>query len=297
MSSNIERAVLPSLVFFNPTENCLDWLKSYIKKRPVVDCGSGVGRLSLGLLKRKIKAVPIDICLREDVELSPLLMDVLDFQFALNSVGIIARPCRGCWIHNTIDKVIEKEGEILYIELQKHYDQDLKPLKSKYLLKKVYEDASDDGEYIYSIKSFERERVKMKTFSLLFCKLQGNFWYLSDGDKWRNSAGGYMPKRDEDIIVETIEAESFDDLDWTKTNILKPESNIGWLSRHGKFYGCGYMGHDTVAYYILKKDVLELENTGWVRILGKNDYYCEKRLSPEQRNFLSIKGHLISEDD
>ena len=285
------------IVFYNPTEECLNWMVKYINKRKVIDCGSGVGRLSSKLMKRCVSVTPVDFFLKDCLEAYPVQIDAVDFPYPENPLVIIARPCRGDWIHQVIKKVVENNGEVLYVGLQKHYEEDLEPLESRYLLEKLYDNAGDDGEYIYSIKSKKscKEQVE-RVFCLVYDEGAGSSWWESDGDQWRNSAGGWMPKRDNDVVLEECEAKDFGSLDWTKTYLLKPDSNMGWLSRAGRFYGCSYMDHDLLAYYVLRKDVSELEDTGWVRVLH-DGFECQERLSPEQRNFLQTRGHIVGEDD
>lgn len=141
------------IVFFNPTEECLDWMVKYINKRSVIDCGSGVGRLSSKLMKRHISVVPVDLFLKDCLEAYPIQINAVDFPYPEFSLVVIARPCRGNWIHQVIRKVLESNGEVLYVGLQKHHEEDLEPLEDKYLLEKVYDNAGDDNEYVYSIKS------------------------------------------------------------------------------------------------------------------------------------------------
>ena len=121
-------------------------------------------------------------------------------------------------------------------------------------------------------------------------------WYIRDGDKWRNSSGGYCFRSDKDKIIKRVEAADWDDLNWMLTGILVKDSNSGWLSRRGKFYGCHSTDHDLVAYRILKSDVENLEKTGWVRVFG-GCWKCAKRLSAEQRNWLQLHSHILYEDD
>jgi hypothetical protein len=48
--------------------------------------------------------------------------------------------------------------------------------------------------------------------------------------------------------------------------LLDPWAYEGWLSPDGKFYGCGFYGHDDLAYALLRKSVAVLESEGWVRV-------------------------------
>lgn len=48
--------------------------------------------------------------------------------------------------------------------------------------------------------------------------------------------------------------------------LLDPWAYEGWLSPDGKFYGCGFYGHDDLAQALLRKTVGSLESEGWIRV-------------------------------
>lgn len=102
-------------------------------------------------------------------------------------------------------------------------------------------------------------------------------------------------KHKKDEVLEVAEAEHFTLLDWRKTPYYTPEANSGWLSREGRFYGCPNYCHDVLAWCVLGMKVPELERLGWVRIYSETWYVCSTRLSAEQRNYLSMSGHKVSE--
>ena len=131
-----------------------------------------------------------------------------------------------------------------------------------------------------------------------------------EGRKFISYMGGYNFGCKDDEILETVEAEDFESLDWSKTTLLIPDSDAGWLDRNGKFYGCRSEDHDVLAYFYLKKDVSELEKEGWVRVYGGPDTRAswvqsgwvqggrfDMKLSADQRNWLSLQGHEIGEWD
>jgi len=126
-------------------------------------------------------------------------------------------------------------------------------------------------------------------------------WWRLEVDRIFNWAGGYSFLGGDDVIYETVEAKSFEDLDWSKTYLNQPDSDAGWLDRNGRFYGCDSRDHDACAWFLLKKKVSELEKTGWVRVYGPPECYLtwtvQGRLSAEQRNWLSRRGYVIRDDD
>jgi hypothetical protein len=120
------------------------------------------------------------------------------------------------------------------------------------------------------------------------------YWMMENGEKWKHFLYGVLkPKHTKDIVAEVVTAEHPVFLDWAKTPLLDPESTVGWLTRCGRFYGCPMNHHDQLAYYVLDIKVSELESTGWVRIKDSRHIHCEKRMSEEQKNWLSHNGHKV----
>jgi len=127
--------------------------------------------------------------------------------------------------------------------------------------------------------------------------LFGISWFIDGGDKWHNYAGGFCPKSNDDEVLQTAEADDIHDLDWTLTDMISGKWDSGWIDRSGRFYGCNSQMHDTVADLVFNKTVKELEDQGWVRVYSKDEWICMKRLSAEQRNTLSRKGHIVNDND
>jgi hypothetical protein len=122
------------------------------------------------------------------------------------------------------------------------------------------------------------------------------YWVNDGGDFWLNINGGRTPKSKDDKVFETACGE-YEDLDHTKTGLKVKESKSGWLDREGRYYPCRYYEHDIYARLILRKTVKELERLGWVRINGKNDWRCEKRLNQTQLNWLYEHGYKVDDYD
>lgn len=134
------------------------------------------------------------------------------------------------------------------------------------------------------------------------------YWMVDLGEDWENSSGGYRPKREDDQILEKAWIEHYDDLDHTKTGLMRDESEAsgGWVDRDGKFYGCCYLEHDTLARLAIKKSVAELESQGWIRVWSMPDvilddwdrhYTCRIRMTAAQRNTMSRIGFPLKDDD
>jgi hypothetical protein len=132
------------------------------------------------------------------------------------------------------------------------------------------------------------------------------YWVRDIGSEsyWMNMVGGMIPKGKSDTILDTKIVESYDDLDWSVTGYLVTDTVCGWLSPEGKWYGCTNENHDLIADLILKRSRRELDRAGWVKVYGRKSnspggysWECERRLTPEQRNWLSYEGHTVRDSD
>jgi len=140
----------------------------------------------------------------------------------------------------------------------------------------------------------------------------------SDGDTWwheyaphphdgkmayLNFAGAGFHPSGKEKVLRRVTACRFRELDWKGTAMDQPGSDAGWLDRAGRFHGCYSFGHDMYARYMLKREVADLENTGWVRVYGlKNKelpwslgFRDGLRLSAEQRMWLDRNGHTVED--
>lgn len=144
------------------------------------------------------------------------------------------------------------------------------------------------------------EKDEVKTYYLVspgvskLEKPRPYYWSLDNGDNWIGVARGiWRQKHSDDVVVESAQAAHLTCLDWSKTPFYDNSLLSGWLSRDGGFYGCPEKYHDLAAYIIIGLKVKDLENTGWVRVHDSTRYVCEKRLSAEQKNWLSMNGFKI----
>lgn len=299
---------LPSNTFFNPTTKFIDWFVPLLKNKVVIEVGAGMGLLASKLQEKKLNIVAIDICNRDEECTHIIRQDAIKFKYPRNSIVIIARPNRGTWIYDMMEKAFnDGASKIYYIGLHKHIDEDIKSLP--FYFNEVYKNAGKNKEVVYEICKEKPKQGNLEKYHLIVthhipanpaCKPydMGPFWYqIEDGDKV-NLNGGFMPFDDKmDKILETVEAESWDDLDWMKTSLINDKYVSGWLDRHGKFYGCESMHHDFVMQMIFRMEVSDAEDKGWVRIYGKNDYACRKRISRDQYDYLKRQGFKVDEDD
>jgi hypothetical protein len=297
-----EQMSLPYNVFFSPTDEFLKWAKGYIRTHMVIDCGAGSGHLSANLKKYGMNVLPIDIYQRNKCDTPVIFSDSTTFNFPSRSIAIIARPNRGIWIRKTIDHALETTSAVLYIGIEEHYDEDLMPLLDDgYAVQALFNNAGKDGEGVFEIRKGGKKMSNKRTYCLVKYEICKNIfsvsWFEDGGDRWNNYAGGYCPKCKKDEILQTCKAEDIYELDWTLTDIINNKWDSGWIDRNGKFYGCNSRMHDTVVDLVFNKTVQEFEDTGWVRVYSKSEWVCRKRLSADQRNTLSRKGHIVRDDD
>ena len=83
-----------------------------------------------------------------------------------------------------------------------------------------------------------------------------------------------------------VEANSFEDLDWTDTEVLNRNSSFGWLDREGNFYGCDFACHDFQAQFIHKTTRRELETLGWIHISATNPDYPDTIFAEYRADYL-----------
>lgn len=113
----------------------------------------------------------------------------------------------------------------------------------------------------------------------MFVKYQ-NFWWeyredsSMDNARLYNIYGGYFCNADI-RAREIVYADSFQELDWSGTDVLNKNSRYGWVDRRGNFYGCSYESHELQAFLVHQSDKNELEKLGWIHISApsKKDAY------------------------
>ncbi len=122
------------------------------------------------------------------------------------------------------------------------------------------------------------------------------FWMRDGGDRWIHFVEGCWPfKSETDIVAEVVKTQDVTDLDWSRTPLFDSDSNAGWLSREGRFYGCPEKYHDKFAAYVLGIKVHDLERSGWARVLDSSSYTSTQNLSHEQNSWLAHKGYKVYE--
>ena len=119
------------MVFFNPTDEFVDWLVDRARDRIVIDVGCGEGALLTRLIDRNVKALGIEILpyATSDTRLITRIMPVdaekcSSLQTIENALVLFCRPCHGGFVGRTMCK-INPNNEVLYIGLKKNIMDDL----------------------------------------------------------------------------------------------------------------------------------------------------------------------------
>src|SRR3989304_4811526 len=93
------------------------------------------------------------------------------------------------------------------------------------------------------------------------------YWMRENDDQWVQFVKGiWPPKNDGDLIKLCDKVEDTSMLDWSSTWLYRPESNAGWLTREGRFYGCPTYYHDQLAKDVIGVKTPEAGGVGGGRV-------------------------------
>lgn len=159
------------IVFFQPDDNFVSWIKKYANGRIILDVGCGTGDLTILLNRAGARVVGIDPMMNYDGIVKEQMIDLaagISRPHFLNKkiedltslfVGrgeqvliIFARPSHGNYVHNTL-KLKDKNTEALYITkptVMEDFD-DLREFRKKATLI-PHEGRSTEQEQVWSIK-------------------------------------------------------------------------------------------------------------------------------------------------
>lgn len=296
------------MIFCKVDDRLCKEIHNLSKGKLIVDCGCGEG-----LFEKHMKELfphqsilSIDIRISDSALINNILhINCLELQVHEGMLPVFIRPCHSNFVSDFIEKNKSKVSQILYIGLKENIAIDLGDLEYTIISDWV----GQDGEQIYQIKG-ERyiEGELMNTYRRVFdrsvaehCgknvnemtledKNHESSWYLYSDNKKINRVGGYNFIRETDEVLEEVEAEDFEDLDWTNTFLNNPNEKCGWVSPDGKFYGCKSMDHINCIELVCKLSMSQAEKLGWAHLYYDKTYYCEKQLTIEQARTLSEKG-------
>jgi hypothetical protein len=294
------------MIFLQPDQKLVKFLRKYARGRTIIDCGAGECALEEAMKEKEV--ISLDLYPYEDTP--ALRWDCREFPFKHTHLPVFIRPCHDDFVHDTITKHIRRVDSILYIGLEKNLEIDLHGSYDVVAIENGW--TGPEGEKIYQVtETGVHTDDKLYTFMLVhgqYSKLP--CWYelkasLSPDRKPKirleNWSGGFCLLHEEDKVLKTQQANDFNCLDWKGTILDDPTQKGGWLSRHGRFYGCASQLHIRCALFHIKQEPTDLEKKGWVHIYSGGDagrdWICQKRLSASQRNWLSLNGYKVEEWD
>jgi len=288
------------MIFMEIDRSFMGKVTTIAKGRLIVDCGAGAGELQRCMPHGAVTSLDI----RPQTE-HVIMKDCTEWGFGRQQLPIFIRPCHGTFVEHTIRRAFELGAkECLYVGFEKNIEGDL---GREYRHLDVQEElgwVGPENERIFRIRS-NYGGNHIETFLKLEDKRYGFVWWArKEGDKIVNRHGGYQFLQSRIKVLEEVSAHDFDELDWSGTELIKEDSDAGWVSPDGTFYGCSSEDHDAYAQYVLKSTVESLQVNGWVRVYGEpgssawgSDWTKVGSLTAEQRNWLSEHGHHIGEFD
>jgi hypothetical protein len=119
---------LPGLTFFEPTVDGLIILAQLLKNKAVMEVGAGTGLLASKLQKSVPRYVPVDLLPREGTFTEVYVLDATRLSYLNIDIVVMARPCHGDWVHDTIMKALSDGCTVFYLGLPRNEDQDLQSL-------------------------------------------------------------------------------------------------------------------------------------------------------------------------
>lgn len=136
-------------VFFEPKQEFVEWVASNYGDKMIVEVGCGKAMPSAMLQKAGLNVISTDLYPPDDAMTKVFPMNAAQWPYMESQIGLLCRPCRGDWIHAAICKAVEGCGTMLYVGLDKHFDNDLAPLP--YNVERVLSDVGESGESLWRI--------------------------------------------------------------------------------------------------------------------------------------------------
>ncbi len=148
----IETTALLHLVFFEPTDEFIQFLKTFADGRPIIDVGAGCGLLAKRIHDEGMKVLAIDIIDRTEPVHPVHNLDATAMTFPAGCLPVMARPCHSEWIEETVRNAMQHLTQFIYVGLPRNFGKDLGPLRRHYQLRvqKGFV-AGKDGELVVCI--------------------------------------------------------------------------------------------------------------------------------------------------
>lgn len=117
---------LPNIKFFEPKPKFSKWMVEAFGKKQIYDVGCGVAHVARILSDAGMDVTAIDANYRDAEELEVEIADATTYNYARNSVVLLARPCHGFFTENVIEQALIKGvSAIIYAGKTKNARSDL----------------------------------------------------------------------------------------------------------------------------------------------------------------------------
>jgi hypothetical protein len=73
-------------------------------------------------------------------------------------------------------------------------------------------------------------------------------------------------EHDRDLLADPIAAAI--EMPMAADLLLKPDSESGWVSPDGRFWGCGSVEHEWLLHALVRRSVHDIGRAGWIRMAG-----------------------------
>lgn len=143
---------MTSSVFFKPRKKFIDWLMKFANGALIVEVGAGSGLLSNAIFKaghQNIEA--FDINPQDDPVYPIMYRDAATINYPKGCVVLMARPCRGDWIHDTWVKALRTARAVVYVGVQKNLEYDIDQIPGSLVHVESMGNAGSEGEYVFVI--------------------------------------------------------------------------------------------------------------------------------------------------
>lgn len=131
----IESSQLPHIVFFEPTDDFIKFLKTMADGRPIVEVGAGCGLLAKRIHDDGMKVLAVDIIERVDPLHRVYTLDATTMTFPPGVLPVMARPCHSEWIERTVENAMQHLTQFIYVGVKRNFAQDLGPLRRRYQIR------------------------------------------------------------------------------------------------------------------------------------------------------------------
>ncbi len=256
---------LPAQTFFQPTEAWWKLLEDtpWLRFRRYQDIGAGMGDLTDAMEEHGYDCNGYDLCSRTGQSERVVLEDGVEQYFNWDDCVILARPNHGHGLELLLEHHVGT-CEVLYVGLVKNVERDL----GGYVHEAMTEGwaVGEEGEVAIRVICKEGEGEQ-------WCQITNHYgnleWWMDDGNRWTNSAGGGFPQKGEKVHQRIEIADPYQ-MYGTFEELCdqKEGQDNGWIDPAGGWYPAQSSRHAIVLQGLLGITERRAEELGFVRCYG-----------------------------